>query len=627
MGRALALLVLCALPALAQTPPLRIDVDLEGEELAVGLAAVARFAHTTIVVDPEVQERITVSLRDVPWREAVDVMARMCRCDVEELAPGVLWIDRQARVTVEFQDTEVATVLRLIASYAGVELVVTPGVAGRVSLDLKDTPWLRAMQTVAAAAGLWLEERSGLVVVRPGPAPAEAPPDDHARHSAESPQGDARELERLAPPLVSLELDGPIADQLELLGKAAQRSVLVDPGVDERLHLSLRGVPWRVAVDLAARLARCQVEKRPGGILVLTRPPRTRYTAVGAPAAAWFQLVGRAGGLDVVSAELHGTVDCDLTGLRPDEVLEVTARAAGLDLAWSNGGAGARGDTVTLRPRRFFEDLKAPADELDVLLEEVERLARDGQAERLAPRLQELLARTRGRAAPRSTPGGPAAPTPPSAEVLARFDDLLDRVDRLAAERRVEDLVETMVAFKALLREQGLGLVRTARARLGKRPPTDAREVELSILLAVFVEHGNLLLRAMDEAVGREEPAAVRPLFEEVLDLAECMRAEEYEAFHRNSEALYLRARARRDHARRLEEMLAFPLALSATVVPPAPELSEPRAILNGWLVSRGDGVKDKDGGPLPVKVVEIVPGAVRVRWEDLELVRALPAR
>jgi hypothetical protein len=619
VGRALALVLLCALPALAQTPPQRIDVDFEEEELAAALGAVANFAATTVVVDPEVQAPITVSLRDIPWREAVDVMARMCRCDVEELAPGVLWVSRPARVTVEFQDTDVTTVLRLIASYAGVELVVTPGVVGRVSLDLTEEPWLRAMQTVAAAAGLWLEERSGLVVVRPGPAPARPAPAVGA--------DDAREL--LRPPLVSLELDGPIADALERVGKAADRNVLVDPNVTETLRLSLRRVPWRVAVDLVARLTRCQVEARAGGILVLTRAPRTRYNAVGAPAAAWFQLLGREAGLNVVSAGAQGTIDCDLTGLRPDEVLEATARAAGLELAWSDGGGGARGDTVTLRPRPVVEDLQAPAHELDPLLDDIARLAKDGQAERLAPRLQELLARTRargGRAAPPRA-GRPPAPSPPPAEVLARFDGLLDHMDLLAAERRVEDLVETMAELKALLREQGPGLVRAAPARLAKRPPTDAREVELSILLAVFVEHGNLLLRAMDEAVGREEPSAVRGLFLEVEELAESMRAEEREVFHRNAEALYLRARSRRDHAKRLEEMLAFPLALSATVVAPASEGSEPRAILNGWLVAAGDDVKDADGGPLPVKVVEVVPGAVRVRWEDLEFVRALQGR
>lgn len=613
--RALAALLLCALPALAQAPPMRIDVDIEDEDLGAVLAQVASCTNTTIVVDPEVQERVSLSLRDIPWRDAADVVARMCRCDVEELAPGVLWIDRPARVTVEFQDTDVATVLRLIAAYAGVELVVTPGVAGRVSLDLKDEPWLRAMQTVAAAAGLWLEERAGLVVVRPGPAPAAAPP------VAADP---TRELERLAPPLVTLELDGALDEALELVGEAAGRNVLVDPSVVERVRLSLRRVPWRVAVDLAARLTGCQVEARPGGILLLTRPTRTRYAAVGAPAAAWFQLVGRQGGLNVLSAELRGAIDCDLTGLRPDEVLEVTARAAGLELSWSGGGAGARGDTATLRPRPFFDDPRAPADELDVLLGEIERLARDGQAERLAPRLQELLARTRargGRAAPRPRA---AAPAPPTAEALARFDGLLDRIDLLAADRQVEELVEAVGALKALLREQGLGLVRAAPARLATRRRTDATEVELAVRLGVHYEHGNLLLDAMEQALAREEPLAVRPLFLEMEELAEAMRAEEREVFHRNAEALYLRARSHRDRARRLEAMLAFPLALTATV---AGDGAEPRALLNGWPVAPGDEVKDADGALLPVRVVEIVPGAVRVRWEDLELVRSLPAR
>jgi type II secretory pathway component HofQ len=53
-------------------------------ELAEVMELIGRQAGTNILVDPKVRERVTISLRDVPWREAVDLIARMTRCDVEE---------------------------------------------------------------------------------------------------------------------------------------------------------------------------------------------------------------------------------------------------------------------------------------------------------------------------------------------------------------------------------------------------------------------------------------------------------------------------------------------------------------------------------------------------------------
>jgi len=70
----------------------RIDVDFEELDLADAMEAIGRQVGVTILVDPNVRETIRVSLRDIPWREAVDVIARMCRCEVVEQEDGVLLI-------------------------------------------------------------------------------------------------------------------------------------------------------------------------------------------------------------------------------------------------------------------------------------------------------------------------------------------------------------------------------------------------------------------------------------------------------------------------------------------------------------------------------------------------------
>ena len=70
-------------PAFAQDAQ-RINVDLDGVDLANVMDQIGRVSGQNILVDPAVDEVVRVALRDIPWREAVDVIARMTQCEFEE---------------------------------------------------------------------------------------------------------------------------------------------------------------------------------------------------------------------------------------------------------------------------------------------------------------------------------------------------------------------------------------------------------------------------------------------------------------------------------------------------------------------------------------------------------------
>src|SRR5688500_4593337 len=126
---ALATSMMAGIPAWAQEPsPLdgglgtgsrtggpgsqRINVDVENVDLADVMERIGRQVGRNILVDPTVQEAVTVSLRDIPWREAVDVIARMTRCEVEERPGGILVLTQPPKVTIQFTDANVRTVLQ-----------------------------------------------------------------------------------------------------------------------------------------------------------------------------------------------------------------------------------------------------------------------------------------------------------------------------------------------------------------------------------------------------------------------------------------------------------------------------------------------------------------------------------
>ena len=61
------------------------------------MTEIGRQAQRTILVDDDVAtESIHVSIREpMPWREVVDVVARMTRCEVVEEGGGVLRLVRR----------------------------------------------------------------------------------------------------------------------------------------------------------------------------------------------------------------------------------------------------------------------------------------------------------------------------------------------------------------------------------------------------------------------------------------------------------------------------------------------------------------------------------------------------
>lgn len=65
-------------------------------------------------------------------------------------------------ISVDFQETPVATVFRVLSELGGQRnIVVDPDVVGTVTLKLKDVPWEQVMEIVLRQKGLYMESLPG----------------------------------------------------------------------------------------------------------------------------------------------------------------------------------------------------------------------------------------------------------------------------------------------------------------------------------------------------------------------------------------------------------------------------------------------------------------------------------
>jgi len=169
--KTLALVSLLSLAALglarADEPPRRltrqISIDAEDMDLADLLAQISQRTGETILLDPDVSAKVSLTLRDVSWRIALDLIAERTRCKIRRRGDVWLLYRPADLIDLELYDANVRTVLLLLARYADKSIVIGPKVQGTITLSLRGVSALRALSAVAKTAGdyLVLPEREG----------------------------------------------------------------------------------------------------------------------------------------------------------------------------------------------------------------------------------------------------------------------------------------------------------------------------------------------------------------------------------------------------------------------------------------------------------------------------------
>ena len=128
------------------------------------------------------------------------------------------------KLTLNFQDIEVRSVLQLLADFTDKNIVVSDTVTGSITLRLKDVPWDQAMDIVLRSKGLGMRENGNVIWVAP---------------EAELASRENRELEQLKK---RRRLDPLITEYMSVnFAKAADLAALVNSSKNGGSLLSKRG--------------------------------------------------------------------------------------------------------------------------------------------------------------------------------------------------------------------------------------------------------------------------------------------------------------------------------------------------------------------------------------------------
>jgi type IV pilus assembly protein PilQ len=154
--------------------------------------------------------------------------------DVQTLAPG----DRNTLLTLRLKDRLLKDVVETIRRKVGVNIIMDDGIDETVSIDLEDVHWRTALNLVV--------EKAGCVLIDQG-----------------------RSLLKVEkPPRVYFSFqNAPIQQVIDTIAKISGANIVVAPEVQGAISLRLRNIPWRDALDAAAKTLGYAVVEEDRGIL------------------------------------------------------------------------------------------------------------------------------------------------------------------------------------------------------------------------------------------------------------------------------------------------------------------------------------------------------------------------
>jgi type IV pilus assembly protein PilQ len=161
------------------------------------------------------------------------------------------------RLSLNFQDIEVRSVLQLIADFTGLNVVVSDTVGGSLTLRLKNVPWDQALDIILKTKGLAMRQTGNVMLIAPSEEIA-------AREKLElESQKQIEELE----PLYSefIQINYAKADTIAGLLKSPDTSLLSDRGMvttDERTNTLLVQDTAAKLVEIRKLVARLDIPVR-----------------------------------------------------------------------------------------------------------------------------------------------------------------------------------------------------------------------------------------------------------------------------------------------------------------------------------------------------------------------------
>ena len=143
-----------------------ITLDVSDRPLEDVLEHIRDRVGISIVSPPGTEGTVSIKLRGIPWRDALELVAENAGCIVSEESPRLYKVSKPPRITMAFTDVDVKQVVEAIAKAGNANIIVSERVQGLVTMVILDRPWRDALDAVVKTNGYYVvEEDRGILRV------------------------------------------------------------------------------------------------------------------------------------------------------------------------------------------------------------------------------------------------------------------------------------------------------------------------------------------------------------------------------------------------------------------------------------------------------------------------------
>lgn len=313
---------------ISQTPvraQRKIDIEVLDMDLNEAVQLIADKVNCNILVEPGINEKITIKLREIPWKQALNLIAKMTGCEIEEPSPNVLMLTQPPKVTIQFNQANVKTVLQLLAAYSGKNIIIDENVVGKVTTDFKETRWDIALEALVRVNKLYAQQNKEIIIVSKTPFKKRWGTELGEKQS----QTEGKKI--------SFNKTAVVSDFAKELSQVSDKPIVVKDGEKEVLTVKFSEVPWNNALKLIARQSQREIIETQKQYILL--PIKNNFfIAQNAPSSVWIQALGQMAEKNIVTqSELSSTVSLDFNKVSAQAALEATAHSLGYKLEEKSG--------------------------------------------------------------------------------------------------------------------------------------------------------------------------------------------------------------------------------------------------------------------------------------------------
>lgn len=130
----------------------RIDIDVVDLDLHALMAQISKKTGAKIVVSKDLSDKVNLTLREIPYGEAIAVIAQIVKAHLSE-RDGVIYLELRKKIDIHNPELKITKLIEKLTQLTGRKIVYPPNFKGSIAISVKQLTAHKILGYLAVAMG------------------------------------------------------------------------------------------------------------------------------------------------------------------------------------------------------------------------------------------------------------------------------------------------------------------------------------------------------------------------------------------------------------------------------------------------------------------------------------------